>query len=62
MASLEGEARPILTPLVLGEPRDLSALDQETVAVWETKTMFTLQGTSLDESRVVSEETYRMVR
>src|SRR5690554_6219251 len=38
MARLEVAAAPILTPLVMDEPRSLSALDQETLAIWATKT------------------------
>ena len=37
MSDLEGEAKPILTPMMLGEQVTLSASQQHTVARWVTK-------------------------
>jgi hypothetical protein len=38
MSKLESDARPLLTPLVLNEPHEMSSADQALVALWTTKT------------------------
>ncbi len=43
MSRLEERVRPILEPLILGEPRTLSRSDQETLAFWATKTLLGFQ-------------------
>lgn len=59
MSALETQVRPILTPMFCGEPRVLSAPDQQIVATWATKTMLTLQGVNMGGTRCVSAENYR---
>jgi hypothetical protein len=43
MSRLEERVRPILEPLILGEPRTLSSSDQETLAFCATKTLLGFQ-------------------
>jgi hypothetical protein len=43
MSTLEHQVSPILTPLILGEKRQLSEADQELAATWAIKTAITLQ-------------------
>jgi hypothetical protein len=59
MHDLEEEARPILTPMLLGEPRVLTAVEQHIVATWATKTMLTMQGTNIGRERIAPLEGYR---
>ena len=59
MGRLEGQARPILTPMLLDEPRLLTAVEQHIAATWATKTMLTMQGANIGGERVVSLERYR---
>ena len=59
LEKLETEARPVLTPMIRGTARVLSALEQFVVASWATKTMLTMQGTNIGKERVVSAEQYR---
>lgn len=61
MSALEERVRPVLEPLIVdpGSPRWLSALDQDLLAVWATKTLLTLQETNLQGERVVSREDAR---
>lgn len=56
---LETEARPVLTPMIRGTARVLSALEQFVVASWATKTTLTMQGTNIGKQRVASAEQYR---
>jgi hypothetical protein len=51
MSGLEGAAKPILTPLILGEARDLSADDQRLIAAWTFKTALVAMLSSSDEDR-----------
>jgi hypothetical protein len=51
MSSLEGVAKPVLTPLIHGESRDLSADDQRLIAVWAFKTALVAMLSSSDEER-----------
>jgi hypothetical protein len=59
MSRLELAASPVLRPLIQDEPRSLSALDQETLAIWATKTVFTAGPTNLGEQPFASEASYR---
>jgi hypothetical protein len=59
MSRLEVAAAPILTPLVKDEPSSLSALDQETLAIWATKTVLTAGPTNLGAQPFASESLYR---
>lgn len=59
MERLETQARPVLTPMLLDEPRVLTALEQHVVATWATKTMLTMQGANIGGERVVALELYR---
>ncbi len=43
MSRLESAAKPILTPMILGEPVTLSTADQQVVAAWATKTALVLE-------------------
>jgi hypothetical protein len=43
MCDLEGVAKPLLTPLILGDAADLSKHDQKLIAFWVTKTAMMLQ-------------------
>ncbi len=51
MSQLEGDAKPVLTPLILGEARELSADDQRLIAVWAFKTALVAMLSSSDEER-----------
>ena len=42
MSELETEARPILSPLIAGEARELDTAEQATLAAWGTKTAMML--------------------
>jgi hypothetical protein len=59
MSRLEVAAAPILGPLIQGESRSLTALDQEMVAIWAIKTVLTAGPTNLGGEPFASEETYR---
>ena len=54
MERLEAAARPILTPMLLDEPRVMTAVEQHIVGTWATKTMLTMQGANIGGERVVS--------
>lgn len=43
MSDLEGESKPILTPMLLGQPADLQPAAQEVVATWSIKTALVAQ-------------------
>lgn len=43
MCDLEGVAKPLLTPLILGDAADLSKHDQKLIAFWAAKTAMMLQ-------------------
>jgi hypothetical protein len=43
MSNLEGEAKPILTPMLLGQPTELPVAAQATVATWSIKTALVAQ-------------------
>lgn len=51
MSGLEGAAKPILTPLILGETKDLSADDQRLIATWAFKTALVSMLSSSGEDR-----------
>lgn len=60
LENLETEARPVLTPMIRGTARVLSALEQQfVVASWARKTMLTMHGTNIGRERVASAEQYR---
>jgi len=59
MEKLESQARPILTPMLLDEPRVMTAVEQHIVATWATKTMLTMQGANIGGERVVSLDRYQ---
>jgi hypothetical protein len=54
MERLETDSRPVLTPMITGNDRALSAADQFVAATWATKTMLTMQGTNIGKARVGS--------
>jgi hypothetical protein len=54
MSALEGNAKPILTSLILGEARDLSAEDQRLIAAWAFKTALVSMLSSSDGDRACS--------
>lgn len=43
MSDIEGEAKPILEPMIIGRPCTLSLEDQLSVATWATKTAMVLE-------------------
>ncbi len=51
LSHLEGAAKPVLTPLILGEPADLSVEDQRLIAAWVCKTALAAMLSSSDEQR-----------
>ncbi len=50
MADLEGRARPLLTPMILGRPHTLNPDQQITAATWATKTVMVLETAMGDSS------------
>jgi hypothetical protein len=51
LSDLETEARPVLTPLILGESRELSPDDQRLIAAWSCKTALVAMLSSSEEER-----------
>lgn len=51
LSQLEGTARPALTPLILGQPRELSIDDQRLIGAWACKTALVAMLSSSDEQR-----------
>ena len=51
LSQLERAAKPVLTPLILGQPTELSTEDQRLTAVWVFKTALAAMLSSSDEQR-----------
>lgn len=51
MSGLEGAVKPILTPLILGEDRDLSADDERLISAWTFKTALVSLVSSSEDDR-----------
>jgi hypothetical protein len=51
MSQLEQQVKPILTPMLLDQPRNLTASEQHTLATWATKTALTMQGAKIGGDR-----------
>lgn len=58
MSDLETEARPLLTPLILGRPEGLNVPAQRVIAAWTVKTAMMFQFT-LPPAKAVPAEQYR---
>lgn len=48
MSALESRARPLLTPMMRGERRQLTSADQKSIATWATKTAMLIEITDTD--------------
>lgn len=61
MNDLEGAAKPLLTPMILGErrPRKLKRLALQTIATWAAKTAVTCQYVNPPERRFVQQRARR---
>ncbi len=59
MAHLETQTKPILEQLVLDQSRTITAVDQETIATWFTKTILALGPAMIGGTEFVPKETYR---
>ncbi len=59
---IDDEAQPILEPMILGQPAQLSADAQTTAAVWATKTFLLLQRTHKHGRRSIPDTEYRWFR
>src|ERR1022692_1424630 len=51
LSQLEAAAKPVLTPLILGQPAELSLDDQRLIAVWAFKTALVAMLSSSNEQR-----------
>jgi hypothetical protein len=51
LSQLEGTAKPVLTPLILGQSTDLSTDDQRLIATWVLKTALVAMLSSSDDQR-----------
>ena len=51
LSQLEAAAKPVLTPLILGQPMELSVDDQRLIATWSCKTALVAMLSSSDEQR-----------
>jgi hypothetical protein len=51
LSQLEGAAKPVLTPLILGQSTELSVDDQRLIAVWAFKTALVAMLSSSEEQR-----------
>lgn len=60
MATLEGAAKPLLTPMVLGRPTTLTVAEQVTIGTWATKTAMVCEA-SMSDDRNFSPEDRRIV-
>jgi hypothetical protein len=58
LSRLEDRTRPVLAPLVIGEPCSLSIANQELLATWAIKTALTTQQTLPGEKRMPPEGVY----
>ena len=60
MSELEGKAKPLLTPMILGEPIKLDEREQRTLASWAVKTAMVYQLTT--EHRAIRRYEYEHLR
>jgi hypothetical protein len=51
MSQLEQQMKPILTPMLLDQPRTLTSPEQHLLATWATKTALTMQGANIGGER-----------
>ncbi len=61
MSTLEETAKPILEPMILGEPQSLAAEDRQTLALWAIKTALTLNDTAKDDPVPLPVELFRLI-
>jgi len=61
-SQIESDAQPILTPLILGQPRRLSPDDQMRVSIWAMKTILNLQLTHPDNRLSIPLSEFRWFR
>jgi hypothetical protein len=59
MQQMDNEVRPIIETMLDGEPRTLSILDQNTVAIWATKITLVLQAANMGRQAIVGRDHYR---
>ncbi len=60
--TMDKEAAPVLTPLILGEARTLDAVPQTTAAIWATKTLLLLQRQHKEKRAAIPDSDYRWFR
>jgi hypothetical protein len=59
MSQLENRVKPILAPMLLDQPRGLTADEQHLLATWATKTALTMQGANIGGKRFTPATEYR---
>lgn len=59
MSRLEEHVRPVLEPLMLGHESTLTATEQQTLALWSTKTMLAFQSIEDQQTRFARDEDFR---
>jgi hypothetical protein len=59
MCQLEEQVKPILAPMLLDQPRSLTAPEQHLLATWATKTALTMQGANIGGKRFTPAAEYR---
>jgi len=58
MSRLEEQVKPFLTPMLLDNPRVLTAVEQHLLATWATKTALTMEGANIGGNRYTPESEY----
>jgi hypothetical protein len=59
MQQMDNEVRPIMEPMLDGEPRTLSILDQNTVATWATKITLVFQAANIGRQAILGVAQYQ---